>query len=150
MSRNDNIQQLVLDHSGSDFSAAANLVAARADVTAQTALLDCLGLSEVDILVDFTNLGAGPVTKVSVAARYSGIAAPNVATATEWSSVNVEDVDTTTGISTVVPYVAEMAVAATGIVVITVPVKTRYVSALVWVDSAVGSRGKVFFYRRDA
>lgn len=148
MGRPDNVEQLALDHSASDFSAAGSIAAAVIDVNAQTALVDCLNVETVDVIVNFSNLGTGPLTKVSVVGRSSAQADPDVTVATDWATINTENINTTSGISAIVPYVGEIAVGAVGSVVVSFPVRGRYFSALVWVDAAPASRGQVFTFRR--
>ena len=148
MGRPDNVEQLAIDHSSSDFSAAGSIAAAQADAAAQTPRVDCLSVETVDVIVKFSNLGTGPLTKISVVGRSSSEADPTVATAAQWQTINAEDLDTTTGIATVTPYIGEMAVGATGSFIVSFPVRGRYFSALVWVDAAPASRGQVFTFRR--
>ena len=146
--QNDTSQQLILDRSAADFSGAANFAAAAADSAAQTASLDAGVADYVDCVVDITNLGSGPMTKVIIVARTSSKAEPDVTAAADWATVNTEAVDTATGIATVVKYQAEIAVTAVGRFTVSVPVRERYVSFVVWVDSATGTRGSVYGYRR--
>ena len=149
MQQLDSVRQLVLDHSGTDFSGAANYAAAVADTAAQTGRLDCQVADEVDVIVSLSNLGSGPVTKVTIVGRVSSSANPDVTTATDWATLNTEELDTATGIATITMYQAEVAVSAPGQIVVTFPCRERYFSAVVWVDSATGSRGQVFLFRRD-
>ena len=149
MQQVDNVRQLVLDHTGTDLSAAANYAAAVADTDAQTARIDCQVADEVDVIVSLSNLGAGPITKVYIVGRVASSADPDVTAPTEWAVLNTEDLDVSTGIATIAMYQAEVTVAAIGQLVVTFPCRERYFSAVVWVDSASGSRGEVFLYRRD-
>ena len=148
--RDDNVEQLALDRSAADFSAAGSIAAAEADATAQTVLIDCLGGGVVDVVVDLTNVGTGPATKISVVGRGSGKAAPAVATAVDWTTINTEAVDTATGIATIVAYTGEIATPAVGRYMVSFPVRGRYFSALVWVDAAPATRGSVYFFRRGS
>jgi len=148
MARPDNVEKIALDRSAADFSAAGSITAAEADATAQTGAIDCLGVEFVDVTIDLSNLGSGPATKITVVGRASGMAAPDPAVGGNWTTINTEAVDTATGVATLVPYVAEKALAAAGRLVVTFPVRSRYFSALVWVDSASGTRGQVFTFRR--
>ena len=145
----DTVQQLVLDHSATDFSGAANYAAAVADADAQTGRLDCQDTDRLDILVELTALGSGPVTQINITARYSAEADPDVTSAVDWAAISAEDLDATTGASAIVRYEAQLAVSAVGQYSVTVPVRGRYMSAIVWVDSASGSRGTVSMYRRE-
>ena len=131
MGRADNVDKLVLDRTAADFSAAGSLAAAIIDSNAQTALVDCLDVDFVDVIVEFTNLGTGPVSAVNIVGRGSGIAAPDVSTGADWSTINTESVDTTTGISTIVPYVGQVAVGSVGRYMVSFPTRGRYFSALV-------------------
>jgi len=149
MQQVDNVRQLVLDHSATDFSAAANYAAAVVDATAQTALLDCQVADEVDVIVSLSNLGSGPVTKVFIVGRVASAASPDVTVATDWATLNTEELDTATGIATITMYQAEVAVSAIGQIVVSFPCKERYFSAIVWMDSATASRGEVYLFRRD-
>lgn len=149
MQQVDNVRQLVLDHSASDFSGAAGYGAAVVDATAQTALIDCQVADEVDVIVSLSALGAGPVTKVTIVGRCSSSASPDVTVPVDWATLNTEALDTATGIASIVMYQAEVAVSAVGQIVVTFPARERYFSAVVWVDSAVGSRGEVYLYRRE-
>ena len=144
----DSVESLALDRSAADFSAAGTVAAATADSNARTLLIDSAGIKAVDVIVELTNLGSGPATKLSVVGRSSGLGGAAVATATDWSTINTEALDTATGVATITPYIGESALAAVGRHTITFPVKGRYFSALVWVDSAAGTRGNVYFFRR--
>ena len=146
--QNDTSQQLILDRSAADFSSAANYAAAVADTAAQTASLDAGVADFVDCIVDITNLGSGPITKVTIVARTSSKGEPDITSAGDWSAVNTEAVDTATGISTVVRYQAEFAITAVGRICARFPVSERFMSFVVWVDSASGSRGAIYGYRR--
>lgn len=147
-SRKDSVDLLVLDRSAADFSAAGSVAAAEGDANAQTISVDCLGIEFVDVIVDLTNVGTGPATKVAIVGRASGKAAPSVATAADWSTINTEAVDTATGVATIVPYIGEVATPSAGRYIVTFPVRARYFSALVWVDAAAATRGNVFVFRR--
>jgi len=141
--RTDTVNQLALDRSAADFAAGP------ADVTAQTVLIDCLGVEFIDVIVDVTNLGTGPATKMFVLGRASGKAEPDVtAGGADWTTINTEAVDTATGIATIVPYLGEMALPAAGQYMVSFPVRSRYFSALVWLDAPASSRGNVYFFRR--
>lgn len=148
MSQIDTVRQLVLDKSAADMSGAANYAAAIADTAAQCTRLDCEVAEQVDVTVKITNLGSGPATKILVVGRCSSAADPDVTTAADWAPINTEAVDTATGISTVVMYQLELAVSAVGEYQFTLPVRQRWMAPVVWLDSASGSRGQVFMYRR--
>lgn len=148
MSRIDNVQKLALDHSASEFSAAVGFPAAEADPAARIALVDCLNIKYVDVIVDITDLGTGPITQLIVVARCSSIADPDIADPSNWQYINTENLNTVTGESDLTPYIARVAITATGSHVITFPVRGRYFSALVIVDAATDSRGQVFTFRR--
>lgn len=148
MSQVDTVRQLILDKSGADLSGAANYGAAVADAAAQCARVDCDGVEYVDVTVKITNVGSGPLTKIFLVGRVSGAANPDISVPADYASVNVESLDKATGIATVVPYQIEMAVAAAGEFSFTLPVRERYFAAVVWCDSASGSRAQVFAYRR--
>jgi len=146
--RPDNVQRLALDHSGDDFSAAVNLVAAAADPAAQTDRTDCLNIETVDVIVDISDLGVGPISKLTVVGRCSAKADPDVTVSSDWVTINTENIDTTTGVSLITAYIAETTISATGSFIVSFPTRARYFSALVWVDSATDSRGQVFTFRR--
>jgi len=147
--RSDTVEQLALDRSATDFSAAGSISAAEADINAQTDLIDCLGVSLVDVIVEITNLGTGPATKLTVVGRGSAKAAPVESTAGDWSSINTEAVDTATGVSAITAYLGEISGLTVKRHVVTFPVRGRYFSALVWLDSGAASRGNVYFFRRN-
>lgn len=147
-SRKDSVDLLVLDRSAADFSAAGSIAAAEGDANAQANAVDCLGCEFVDVVVELTNVGTGPATKVSVVGRASGKAAPAIAVAADWIKLNTENVDTSTGVSTIVPYIGEVATPAAARYVVTFPVRGRYFAPLVWVDVAAGTRGNVYVFRR--
>ena len=146
--RPDNVERLALDHSASDLSSAGSIAAAVADVTAQTDRTDCLNLEVCDVIIDLSNLGTGPITKLTVVGRTSAKADPDVTVSGDWTTINTESIDTATGISTITPYIAETAIAATGSYIVSFPIRGRYFSALIWVDAATDSRGQVFTFRR--
>jgi hypothetical protein len=142
--RADTVEKLVLDRSFADFSSTGN----SGDLNAQTAMVDCLGMEFVDVIVEFTNLGSGPLTQVNVVGRASAKAEPDVQQNVDWATINTEELDTATGIGTIRTYIGSQGVAAVGRYIVTFPVRARYFSALVWVDVEAGSRGNVFVVRR--
>jgi len=144
----DNVRVPILDRSAGDFSGAANFAAAAADPTAQTAALDCQWGQFIDITVEITNVGTGPMTKIFLVGRVSSAANPDITAPAEWSALNTEAVDTATGISTIVAYQAEISAHSVGEYTISFPKIGRYFGAVVWVDAAPGTRGTVYAYRR--
>jgi hypothetical protein len=148
MSQVDTVRQLVLDRSGADLSGAANYGVAVSDAAAQCARIDCDGVEYVDVTVKITNVGSGPMTKLLLVGRVSGAADPVVGTPADYSPVVTEDLNKSTGVATCVPYQIEMLVGAVGEFTFTFPVRQRYFAPIVWVDSATGTRGQVFVYRR--
>ena len=148
MSRIDSVRQLVKDHSTSEFSAAVGIPAAAADPAAQTARVDCLNVEYVDLIVDVSDLGTGPITQLTVVGRSSSKAQPDVTTPADWQTINTESLDVVSGISTITPYQAQQVVGAVGPYIVTFPVRGRYFSALVTVDAATDSRGQIFAFRR--
>jgi hypothetical protein len=140
MSRTDNVQQLVLDHTSTDFDSSP--------VGAHTARADCLEASNIDVIIDFTALGAASI--VLVVGRASGLAQPDPSVDADWFTINTEAVDTATGIATIVPYLGETPLMIPGQVVVSFPVRARYFSAVVWVNAGAGSRGSVYTFRRGA
>lgn len=148
MSRIDNVEILALDHSGDDLSAAGSIAAAVLDAAAQSDRVDCLNVETVDVIIDLTDLGSGPVTKLTVVGRCSAKADPDTTVPADWVTINTENIDTTTGISAITPYIAETAISAVGSYVVSFPIRARYFSALIWVDAGTGSRGQAFTFRR--
>lgn len=147
---------LVLDHSGPPgFSAAPDPQTAEADTTAQTSMLNVMGCKQVDVFIDVTNNAIA--NKLFVKVRFSGLTAPDVATFTDWGYVQIDNIDTATGISTVQEYMIEIDLITTN----GIPnpnqfrrylsriqqVSGRFVSAIVWADAG-GARGTVSFLRQ--
>jgi len=144
----DTVRVPILDRTAADFSGAANFAAAAADPNAQTDALDCQWGQFIDITVEITDVGSGPMTKIFIVGRVSSAADPLVTVPASWSALNTESVDTATGISTVVPYQAELSATSVGEYTVSFPKIGRYLGVVVWVDSATGTRGNVYAYRR--
>ena len=146
---------LVLDHSGGGFSTAATPQLAETDTDAQTSMLSVQGCKQVDVFIYITNPAAA--TKLFVKVRFSGLKAPAVANFLNWGYVQIDNIDATTGISTVQEYMIEIDLVNTNGLPNPLQVRRylsriqqvsgRFVSAIVWTDVA-GAEGTVSFLRQ--
>ena len=149
MGRLDTIRNLVLDRSEDDMSGADDFAAARMDSAALTQIIDCEISDEIDVIVDIKSLGFGPASRCFIVGRVSSKANPSIDEPGDWSTINIESLDTTTGQSVVRPYQPGVVLTGTGCVSLTFPCRERYFSAVVWVDQGNACRGVVYFYRRE-
>jgi hypothetical protein len=143
----DPTRTLILDHSASDFSGAADRAAAEADAQAQSILFDLTGFNRFVISVDLTNVGTGPATVLNVFARQSGMAAPDVAVAADWTHFALPNPDRNTGVVTANPYEVQIPITAVDQFALSFAKWGTFGSVLVWVDAPAGTRGQVFVQR---
>lgn len=143
----DPTRTLILDHSGTNFSGAADRAAAEADATAQSSSFDLTGFNRFVISVDMTNLGTGPATLLNVFARQSGEAAPDVAVAADWTHYGLPDPDRTSGVVTTNPYLIQIPLTTVDQFALSFSKWATFGSVLVWLDDPTGSRGQVFVQR---
>lgn len=143
--QSDAVQTLVLNRTAADFASVFSAVAA------QTSLIDVRNFREIDCYLDIDTLAAA--TEFAILWRSSGLAAPNIATPTDWSIERTDNITPTSGLSATKQYDARGTQPNTYTeqgMKITVPVRGRWMSALVFVSAgaAAGTRGSVFFLRR--
>lgn len=132
----------------------ADAVTAETTAACQTSPVGIQGCTQLDIFVDVATAQAG--AKLFLKVRFSGKAQPSVSTATDWGCVQVDNIDTTTGVSSVREYVIEIDIAAVNGVANVNPryycfrierISGRHVSAVVWTDTA-NVQAEVLFQRQ--
>jgi len=147
----------VLDRTAGFYVSAppTNPLAAEAQTTAQTAKTSVLGCRQLDIIADITNV-PNP-SKLYIKLRFSGKESPSVATVADWGYIQVDKIDTATGISSVQEYVIEIDLnnvnnqtghtAARRYLVRIDQISGIWASAIVW-SSHANVTGKVYFQRQ--
>lgn len=138
----DLVEQQILDRSAGDFAAAST------DAAARSSALSVLGYSWVDVYVDVTTIAA--ITELAVMARSSAEAAPNVATAADWGTDQIDNINVATGESDLQDYMPTKGITVNGKYKFTFPVKGSQMSFLIWAKTGAvaGSRGTVSAIRR--
>jgi hypothetical protein len=143
----------VLDKSGG-FVNVGNPKAAEIDPNTHTSMVSMTGVKQLDIAIDISSIGTGG--KLYVKVRFSGKETPSVATLRDWGFIQVDNVDTATGISSVREYMIEIDLtkinatadtAARRYLVRIDQISGAWASAIVWSDTA-GVQGKVYFQRQ--
>ncbi len=137
----DPTEFLILDHSASDFSGAADRAAAELDVAAQSALFDMTGFNRFVINVNMTTIAGA--TTLNVFARKSGLAAPSVATPGDWGHYTLPDADRSTGLVTGRNYEGTFPLTTADVFTLSFLKWGTFSSVLVWVDTPAGTRGTV-------
>ncbi len=137
----DPTEFLILDHSASDFSGAANRAAAEADAAARSTSFDLTGFSRFVINVKMTTISGAAL--LNVFGRQSGIAAPDIAVALDWGHFTLPDPDRTTGFVTGQPYEGQFPLSTADVLTLSFRKWGTFGSVLVWVDTPAGTRGTV-------
>lgn len=137
----DPTEFLILDHSATDFSGAADRAAAEADPAARSALFDMTGFNRFVINVKMTTI-AGAST-LNVFARQSGQAAPDIAVAADWGHYTLPDADRATGLVTGRNYEGQFPLTTADVLTLSFLKWGTFSSVLVWVDTPAGTRGTV-------
>ncbi len=139
----------------SAFANAADPVTAELLATARTEAVSLVGVRQLDVFVD-VDAALGASTKLYIKLRFSGKKAPDIATLTDWGFIQIDNINGTTGFSSVQEYVIEIDLvnangsphnAARRYISRLENVSGRFASALVWVDNA-GASGTVTFLRQ--
>lgn len=144
-------ERLVMSHiSSSSFVTATSYSAAVNSAGSRTSpYLDMAGFNRLDVTVEVTNVGTGPITAIFVAVRSTARQNPDLTDDGDWSRMNrVASVDKASGVDTSVPLIERIDISAAGRHTVSLPVTNRYVSAIVWADAAGGS-GRVYMYRAN-
>lgn len=150
----DVTEEEVLDRSGG-FFVAANALLAEVAPTAQTSKVSVLGVKQLDIVLDITNI-PNP-SKLYVKVRFSGKESPTISTLLDWGYLQIDNIDTATGVSSVQEYMIEIDLnrvnTQTGhtadrrYLLRIEQVSGLWASAIVW--ASVGNvTGKVYFQRQ--
>ena len=98
----DTQQKLVL----TNVAQAAGPLAAEANAACQTASCSLTGVKQLGIVANITNRNAATLLNIKV--RFSGKPNPDVTVVTDWGFIMVDNIDTSTGISTVQEYVIQI------------------------------------------
>jgi len=135
----------------------ADVVTAEGTPACQTSSLNIQGCKQLDIFIDIT---ANPVaaSKLFVKVRFSGKESPDTSVVRDWGYIQIDDVDSATGVSTVMEYLVEIDLDAVNGVAGPAGAERRYclriqqisgrhASAIVWTDVAL-VEGVVYFMRQ--
>tara|TARA_R100000951_G_scaffold115077_2_gene121990 strand:- start:24 stop:521 length:498 start_codon:yes stop_codon:yes gene_type:complete len=143
----------VLDKSGG-FANHADPVGAEGDVNTHTSMVSMTGVKQLDMFIDISTNPGG--AKLYAKVRFSGKETPDVATLRDWGYIQVDNVDTASGISSVKEYMVELDLANVNSTASAAPrrylvridqISGSWASAVVWADVG-GVEGKVYFQRQ--
>lgn len=121
----------------------ADAVTAETTAACQTSSVNIQGCTQLDIFVNVKTAQAG--AKLFLKVRFSGKGQPLVSAPTDWGFIQVDNVDTATGVSSVREYVIEIDVAAVnGVANVAAryycfriqQISGRNASAVIWSDTA--------------
>ena len=139
------------------FKVAANAPAAEIDTDCHTTSVNIQGCKQLDIFVDVATNPGSTSTKLYIKIRFSGKQTPATGTNADWGYVQVDKLDTATGISSVQDYMIEIdLVNVNGTASAVVPrryisriqqISGRHTSAVVWVNAGTAT-GTVYFMRQ--
>ena len=142
---------------GAFFVTAAGAPTAEADPLAHTSSVNIQGCKQLDIFVDVATNPSSTSTKLYIKVRFSGKQTPATGTNADWGYVQVDKLDTATGISSVQDYMIEIdLVNVNGTASAVVPrryisriqqISGRHASAVVWVNAGTAT-GTVYFQRQ--
>jgi len=132
----------------------ADAVTAETTVGCQTGAINIQGCKQLDIFVDATVVPAA--SKLYLKVRFSGLQDPDVTVPTQWGFINIDDIDATTGASSIKEYVIVIDLVTVNGVANVNPrryclrieqISGRHASAIIWSDVA-GTTAEVFFQRQ--
>ena len=132
----------------------ADAVTAETTAGCKTSSLNTQGCTQLDIFVDVTAVPAA--SKLFLKVRFSGKQSPSVDLVSDWGFVNIDNIDTATGASSLQEYVAVVDLVNVNGVGNVQPrryslrierISGRHVSAVVWSDTA-GVTAEVSFQRQ--
>ena len=139
------------------FKVAANAPAAEIDTDTHTTAVNIQGCKQLDIFVDVATNPGNNSTKLYIKVRFSGKQTPSTGTNADWGYIQVDKLDTATGISSVQDYMIEIDLLnVNGTGATTFPrryisriqqISGRHASAVVWVDAGTAT-GTVYFQRQ--
>jgi len=139
------------------FKVAANAPAAEIDLDCHTTAVNIQGCKQLDIFIDVVTNPGNSSTKLYIKVRFSGKQAPSTGTNADWGYIQVDKLDTATGISSVQDYMIEIDLLnVNGTGATTFPrrylsriqqISGRHASAVVWVDAGTAT-GAVYFQRQ--
>ncbi len=139
------------------FKVAANAPAAEIDPDCHTTAVNIQGCKQLDIFVDVATNPGSTSTKLYIKVRFSGKQSPSTGTNADWGYIQVDNIDSATGISSVQDYMIEIDLLnVNGTASAVVPrryisrieqISGRHASAVVWVDAGTAT-GTVYFQRQ--
>ena len=139
------------------FKVAANAPAAEIDPDCHTTAVNIQGCKQLDIFVDVATNPGSTSTKLYIKVRFSGKQSPSTGTNADWGYIQVDNIDSATGISSVQDYMIEIDLLnVNGTASAVVPrryisrieqISGRHVSAVAWVDAGTAT-GTVYFQRQ--
>ena len=139
------------------FKVAANAPAAEIDTDTHTTAVNIQGCTQLDIFVDVATNPGNTSTKLYIKVRFSGKQSPSTGTNADWGYIQVDNIDSATGISSVQDYMIEIDLLnVNGTASAVVPrryisrieqISGRHASAVIWVDAGTAT-GTVYFQRQ--
>ncbi len=139
------------------FKVAANAPAAEIDPDCHTTAVNIQGCTQLDIFVDVATNPANTSTKLYIKVRFSGKQSPSTGTNADWGYIQVDNIDSATGISSVQDYMIEIDLLnVNGTASAVVPrryisrieqISGRHASVVCWVDAGTAT-GTVYFQRQ--
>ena len=139
---------------GAFFVTAAGAPTAEADPLAHTSSVNIQGCKQLDIFVNVATNPGSTSTKLYIKVRFSGKQTPATGTNADWGYVQVDKLDTATGISSVQDYMIEIdlvnvngTASARRYISRIQQISGRHASAVVWVNAGTAT-GTVYFQRQ--
>jgi hypothetical protein len=139
------------------FKVAADAPAAEIDTDTHTTAVNIQGCKQLDIFIDVATNPGNNSTKLYIKVRFSGKQTPSTGANADWGYIQVDKLDTATGISSVQDYMIEIDLLnVNGTGATTFPrryisriqqISGRHASAVVWVDAGTAT-GTVYFQRQ--
>ncbi len=132
----------------------ADAVTAETTPGCQTSGVNIQGCKQLDIFINVTVAAAA--AKLFLKIRFSGKEVPDVTAPTDWGFVQIDNIDGTTGLSSVREYVIEVDIANVNGIANVAPrnycfrieqISGRHASAILWSDSA-NVQAEVSFQRQ--
>ena len=126
---------------------AASTTAAEAAATNRTELVSLIGARQIDCFINFSVVDAAS-TEFYIRFRFSGKAAPSIATPSDWAYIKVDNIDTATGISEVQDYEIKFTPTLGQSVLRITQTSGIWVSAVLFVNQGATTECSVSFMRQ--
>jgi len=126
---------------------AANYTVAETNVNNWTDAIPLYGAREIDAFIDFSNVDAAS-TEFFLRFRFSGKSAPSIGTVNDWGYVKIDNIDTSTGVSTVQDYEIKFTPTARRHLLRICQISGTWVSCVLWVNAGATTTCSVSFVRQ--